>query len=72
VRPFVRCTRCNALLEPLAPEAAAARVPARVRERHARFLSCPGCGRVYWEGTHVERMRRLVARALAHPAGLPS
>lgn len=72
VRPFVRCTRCNALLAPLATEDAAARVPARVRERHARFLACPGCGRVYWEGTHVERMRRLVARVLERPAGIPS
>jgi len=72
VRPFARCTRCNALLEPLAPEAAAERVPARVRERHERFLACPECGRTYWEGTHVERMRRLVERALEPPGGIPS
>jgi uncharacterized protein len=65
VRSFVRCSRCNAGLEPLDPEHAAALVPAPVRERHERFLACPDCRRVYWEGTHVERMRRLLARALA-------
>jgi uncharacterized protein with PIN domain len=67
-RPFARCSRCNAELVPLAPEQAAARVPARVRERHARFLACPGCGRSYWEGTHVARIRRVLERTLAGPA----
>jgi uncharacterized protein with PIN domain len=64
VRAFARCSRCNAALAPLAAEETAARVPLRVRERHARFLACPACGRVYWEGTHVERMRRLLERVL--------
>jgi len=63
-RPFARCSRCNAALVPLAPEEAERRVPARVRERHERFLACPGCGRTYWEGTHVARMRRVLERTL--------
>jgi uncharacterized protein with PIN domain len=64
-RPFARCSRCNTPLEPLAPEHAAARVPPAVRERHDRFFVCPRCDRVYWEGSHVERMRRVLERALA-------
>jgi uncharacterized protein with PIN domain len=62
--PFARCTRCNALLEPLAPEAAAGRVPPRVHAAHERFWHCPGCGRIYWAGSHVERMRRTLDRVL--------
>jgi hypothetical protein len=64
-RPFRRCSRCNTLLEPLDARAAATQVPARVLERHGEFRRCPGCGRVYWPGTHAERMRRVVERALA-------
>ena len=64
-RPFRRCTRCNALLEPIDARTAAARVPAPVLARHAEFRHCPGCGRVYWAGSHAERMRRVVERALA-------
>ncbi|RIL02780.1 MAG: hypothetical protein DCC71_16010 [Proteobacteria bacterium] len=65
VRPFARCTRCNAPLEPLARERAAARVPPRVFAGNDRFWLCPRCDRVYWEGSHVERMRRTLADLLA-------
>jgi len=63
-RPFARCSRCNVALVRLSPAEAEQRVPARVRERHARFLACPGCGRSYWEGSHVERIRRVLERTL--------
>jgi uncharacterized protein with PIN domain len=38
----------------------AARLPPGVRQRHERFAVCDGCARVFWEGTHWQRMRRLV------------
>jgi len=63
-RPFARCSRCNAELVPLSAAEAEQRVPARVRERHQRFLACPACGRTYWEGTHVARIRRVLERTL--------
>ncbi|MCD6291602.1 MAG: Mut7-C RNAse domain-containing protein [Anaerolineae bacterium] len=57
-----RCLACNQLLEPLTREEARGRVPPYVWETHERFRHCPGCGRVYWAGTHWNRMRvRLVA-----------
>jgi hypothetical protein len=64
-RPFRRCSRCNAVLEAIDAQSAAARVPLRVLERHDEFRRCPGCGRIYWPGSHAERMRRVVERALA-------
>lgn len=64
LRLFARCTRCNAALEPLARDAAARLVPPRVLARHERFLRCPVCERVYWEGSHVARMRRTLADLL--------
>jgi uncharacterized protein with PIN domain len=65
VRPFARCSRCNALIAPLDAARARPLVPARVADAQTRFFGCPGCGRVYWEGTHVERMRRVIERVLA-------
>ena len=52
-----RCAVCNAALEPLSPEDAANRVPPYVLRTQTDFRSCPGCGRVYWPGTHVDEMR---------------
>jgi len=57
IRLFSRCPVCNALLVPLPEDEARPRVPPRVAERHHTFAHCPECDRVYWEGSHTERMR---------------
>lgn len=59
-RAFTRCTRCNAVLEAVAPEKVRGDVPERVHARHEAFRRCPECGRVYWEGSHVRRMRNRI------------
>jgi uncharacterized protein len=65
---FDRCPECNALLrpweEPPSAEPATA-APAAVRARGVAVASCPECGRYYWEGSHAERIRRVIAEAAA-------
>jgi hypothetical protein len=63
-RLFTRCRRCNATLEPISAAAVGPRVPPRVRAEHSRFLLCPACDRVYWAGSHTDRMRRALEQAL--------
>jgi uncharacterized protein with PIN domain len=60
-RPFTRCLHCNLPLAPIDKATLAQRVPARVLELHECFTTCSGCGRVYWPGTHYERMRAVIA-----------
>lgn len=62
---FTRCSRCNARLEEVTREAVAGRVPPRVLAEQERFLRCSRCERVYWAGSHVERVRRAIEQALA-------
>ena len=69
VDPFSRCRECNALLEEVAKAEVEARLPPKVRELYERFKRCPGCGRVYWEGTHFARMRDVMERTLRRSAG---
>lgn len=64
-RPFTLCLHCNVRLEAATPEAVAARVPQPIAARYTRFVRCPGCERVYWEGSHWERMRAMLGPALA-------
>jgi len=59
-QPFTRCLSCNMLLRAIDKAQIAARLPPGVRQRHERFAVCDGCARVFWEGTHWQRMRRLV------------
>jgi uncharacterized protein with PIN domain/DNA-directed RNA polymerase subunit RPC12/RpoP len=62
---FTRCSVCNAQLEPASADSVRDDVPERVFTAHAVFQRCPGCSRVYWRGTHADRMERIVARVLA-------
>lgn len=59
-RPFSLCMTCNAPLRQIGEQAARARVPPRVLERHDRFMGCDRCGRIFWEGSHWQDMRALL------------
>jgi uncharacterized protein with PIN domain len=54
--PLSRCLVCNVPVEAARPTEVEGSVPASVIERHDEFLRCPGCGRAYWKGSHVEDM----------------
>jgi uncharacterized protein len=60
-RAFTRCSRCNEPLAEVGREAVARRVPPFVYASHERFALCPRCGRIYWDATHPERVRRELA-----------
>lgn len=51
-----RCSVCNVVLEDVSADEVADRVPPYVLETHTEFRHCPGCGRVYWSGSHVRHM----------------
>jgi uncharacterized protein with PIN domain len=54
--PLTRCSVCNSTLEPLEKPDAKDMVPDHVFLTHDKFLRCAGCGRIYWRGTHTEKM----------------
>lgn len=62
-RPFTLCLRCNVPLEPLARSAVAGRVPDEVLRTREAFSGCRSCGRVYWPGSHYERMGKALQDA---------
>jgi len=59
-RPFRLCLMCNAPLRPIERAAVRKRVPEGVYERQTRFVTCDVCERVFWEGSHWQRMRALM------------
>lgn len=64
VHPFCRCLECNGLLHAVDKQAVEDRVPASSLMHYEKFFQCDSCGHVYWEGSHVERMRRRIAELL--------
>lgn len=62
VAPFTRCVRCNGRLAAVAKEEVLDRLEPLTRRYYDEFSCCPGCGRIYWAGSHYERLRVLVDR----------
>ncbi|WP_345812080.1 Mut7-C RNAse domain-containing protein [Paraburkholderia sp. PREW-6R] len=59
-QPFRLCLMCNAPLRRIAKEEVGGRAPDGVLERHHLFVTCDVCRRVFWEGTHWQKMRALM------------
>ena len=53
--PLTRCLVDNAPLRPATP-AEIGRAPASSRSQAGPFTACPGCGRLYWPGSHARRI----------------
>jgi uncharacterized protein with PIN domain len=64
VRPNTRCIPCNRPLKPLSRDQARNLVTPYVREHASSFAICPGCDRVYWQGTHYGDMERKIEKLL--------
>jgi uncharacterized protein with PIN domain len=55
---------CNQKLVLVEKAAVLTLLPQLIRERYEVFSRCPECGRLYWRGTHWERMKELAAEML--------
>ena len=53
--PFSRCLLCNEELQKAGPEVLD-QVPADVQKNCKEFWRCNKCGKVYWMGSHTNRM----------------
>jgi uncharacterized protein len=71
VQPFRRCTRCNTPLEPVEKASVEHRLQPKTRLYYHEFAICPACDRIYWKGSHFDKMRRLVERWLTATAVPP-
>ncbi|TVQ67032.1 MAG: twitching motility protein PilT [Balneolaceae bacterium] len=56
VRPFTRCMHCNGLLHPVDKEEVMHRLRPLTKKYYDTFSQCGGCRRVYWRGSHYERL----------------
>jgi len=77
--PFTRCLPCGEPLAEVAKDDIIDRLPPLTRRYHDTFRRCTGCDRIYWAGTHQQRLDELVTRIMTdvlrtirpHAAGSP-
>jgi uncharacterized protein with PIN domain len=60
VRPFSRCLRCNALLEPVPKERVMDQLEPLPKIHYQNFRRCSACSQVYWSGSHFEKLQKRI------------
>ena len=63
-QPFTRCMACNGVLQSADLQDIADEIPDDVAATYDAFHRCPSCERVYWRGSHFDRMQRFVRSVL--------
>jgi uncharacterized protein with PIN domain/sulfur carrier protein ThiS len=62
IQPFTRCMECNGLLQTVSREDVFDQLPDNIRLTQDEFRCCGECGKVYWKGSHYERMVLVIER----------
>lgn len=65
VVPFSRCLVCNSSLVKVSKESVWERIPPKARNFYDDYSSCSVCGRIYWQGGHFARIKKVVDEILA-------
>ncbi len=55
--PLTRCPECNLPLKEVEREQLRYKLPPYIFMNIKRFHVCPGCGRLFWEGSHTESIK---------------
>jgi uncharacterized protein with PIN domain len=55
-----RCTVCNGQNKKVQKQTIASCLPPKVAERIEQFWQCASCKKIYWAGTHIRNVEKLV------------
>ncbi|MBN2104249.1 Mut7-C ubiquitin/RNAse domain-containing protein [bacterium] len=56
IKPFTRCLMCNGLVERVEKTRIIHRLKPKTKACFDVFYQCQGCGKIYWQGSHYDRM----------------
>ena len=59
-QPFTRCLSCNGLLRAAPFDEVKGQLPENAARVYHEFWRCTACHKVYWPGSHYQRMTRLI------------
>ncbi len=66
INEFMRCLECNSILVPVEKHKIEHRLPPKVKEWQDQFWYCENCDKIYWQGTHYEKMIKFIAHLRNH------
>lgn len=60
LKPFTRCLDCNGIIQPVDKEQVKEDLQVNTLKYTSEFYRCSECGKVYWKGSHYQRLKRLI------------
>ncbi|MBN1309247.1 MAG: Mut7-C ubiquitin/RNAse domain-containing protein [Chitinispirillaceae bacterium] len=72
LHPFSRCLACNGILQRVAKGSIIRRLEPKTRLYYEKFKQCVVCGKIYWRGSHCERLREVLELADIHDVAATS
>ena len=61
-RPLSRCLRCNGVLQPVGKQQVLDQLEPLTKKYYDSFRRCQGCGKIYWPGSHRDKMLQVLNR----------
>lgn len=58
IRPFSRCMECNGILKPVMKRDIVNKLKPLTKKYYSIFSICASCGKIYWPGSHHEKMKQ--------------
>ncbi|MBE9492092.1 MAG: Mut7-C RNAse domain-containing protein, partial [Bacteroidetes bacterium] len=62
ILPFHRCMECNGEIDRVKKESVIDLLEPMTREHFDDFYQCRGCKKIYWQGSHYEKMLEMILR----------
>jgi uncharacterized protein with PIN domain len=60
LRLFTRCLECNGMISDVPKEEIIDQLMPKTRDYYSDFRKCGGCEKIYWQGSHYERMKKFI------------
>ena len=57
-----RCIFCNGILQSVEKYRIIGKIPEGILEREKKFWMCDSCKKIYWEGTHFEKLQEFATK----------
>ncbi|WP_439882538.1 Mut7-C RNAse domain-containing protein [Pontibacter sp. MBLB2868] len=61
INPLTRCLVCNGVVRQVRKEDVLLSLPPKTRLYFNEFYECPSCAKVYWKGSHYDKMQQFIA-----------
>lgn len=61
IKPFSRCIKCNGKLTEVEKEEIVDQLKPLTKKYFNQFFRCTGCQSIFWEGSHLNRMKELIS-----------